>query len=163
MPLAGVEAARADTPLALVIAAGTAGSVVGALIWYAAGRVIGPDRIERWAARHGRLLTLEPREVRQAIGLFERQCGKAVLIGRLIPTVRTLISLPAGIARMPLPRFLVLTSIGSAIWSGLLAWAGYALGQDYEHATSWLAPASNAIVGAALLWYLWRVATFQRR
>jgi membrane protein DedA with SNARE-associated domain len=162
MPLAGAEAARGSFPLVLVIIAGTAGSVAGALFWYAVGRIVGADRIERWAARHGRLLTLEPRDVWKATDWFERHCGKAVLIGRVIPVVRTLISLPAGIARMPLPRFLILTSIGASVWSGLLAWAGFALRDEYAQATGWLGTVSNIIVGGAVVWYVWRVATFRK-
>jgi membrane protein DedA with SNARE-associated domain len=163
MPLAGVEAARGSYPLALAIAAGTAGSVVGALLWYALGRALGAERIERWAARHGRWLTLEPSDVRKATQWFERHCGKAVVLGRLVPAVRTLISLPAGLAHMPLTRFVALTSVGTTVWSGLLAWAGFALGEEYGTATGWLSTASNIIVGGALLWYLWRVATFRKR
>jgi membrane protein DedA with SNARE-associated domain len=162
MPLAGAEAARGTFPLILVIVAGTGGSVAGALLWYALGRMIGADRIERWAARHGRWLTLEPGDVRNATAWFERHCGKAVLIGRLIPAVRTVISVPAGIARMPLPRFLVLTTIGAAVWTGLLAWAGFALRDEYAQATRWLGTASNVIVAGAILWYLWRVVTFRK-
>ena len=107
MPLAGFVAAKGQLNPVLVVLAGTLGSLLGALPWYYAGVWLGQERVCALAARHGRWLTLGEKEIRQAIRWFERHGRIAVLIGRLVPTVRTLISLPAGMARMPLLPFLV--------------------------------------------------------
>lgn len=163
MPLGGFTAARGDLHIALVIIAGTLGSLAGALFWYYVGRWVGAARLKRWAARHGRWLTLAPDEVDQANAWFDRHCGKAVFFGRLLPTVRTLISIPAGIAEMSLPRFLLFSTLGTAIWTGLLAGAGYLLEAEYRKVAEYLNPVSDAVVAILVLGYLYRVATFRRR
>ena len=161
MPLAGFTAARSE--LNIVGVAGTAGSIAGALLWYYVGRWVGCERLERNAARHGRWLTIGPEEVDDAMRWFRRHGGKAVLIGRLIPAVRTLISVPAGIFDMRLPVFLAYTGVGTAAWTALLAGAGYLLEGQYRQVSEYLNPASNAIFGVIVLWYLYRVVTFRRR
>ncbi|EJW11976.1 putative alkaline phosphatase-like protein [Rhodovulum sp. PH10] len=163
MPLAGFAAARGELGLAGVVAAGTVGSVAGALVWYFAGRWLGEDRLKRLAARHGRWLTVAPHEIDAATRWFRRHCGQAVLIGRLVPTVRTLISVPAGIAAMPLPRFLAFSAIGTGLWSALLAAAGYLLGARYGAVAAWLDPVTSAVLAALAVLYLYRVVTFRPR
>jgi membrane protein DedA with SNARE-associated domain len=163
MPLAGFTAARGELNIVGVVVAGTAGSIAGALLWYYVGRWVGCERLERNAARYGRWLTIAPEEVDDALRWFRRHGGKAVLIGRLIPAVRTLISVPAGIFDMRLPVFLAYTGVGTAAWTALLAGAGYLLEGQYRQVSEYLNPASNAIFGAIVLWYLYRVATFRRR
>jgi membrane protein DedA with SNARE-associated domain len=161
MPLAGFVAAGGALSLEGVVAAGTAGSVAGALPWYCAGRWLGAERLARWAARHGRWLTLTPAQVAHVEAWFHRHCGKAVLFGRLVPAVRTLISVPAGLFRMSPGRFLAYTAMGSVAWTGALAFAGYALRDDHEAVSRWLDPATNVIVGAIVLTYLYRVLTWR--
>jgi membrane protein DedA with SNARE-associated domain len=161
MPLAGFTAARESLNLLLVVLAGTAGSVIGTFPWYFAGRWMGGSRLNRWAEHHGRWLTLTPADLEKAQAWFERHCGKAVLLGRLIPTVRTLISVPAGITRMALGRFLLLSAIGSLIWAGALAFAGHRLGQDYGKVAEYLGPVSNAVLGLVLATYLVRVVRWK--
>ncbi|HET6468409.1 MAG TPA: DedA family protein [Geminicoccaceae bacterium] len=163
MPLAGFTAARGELHLAGVILAGTVGSLLGALFWYQVGRWLGAGRLKRWAARHGRWLTLAPHEVDQACRWFERHCGKAVLLGRLVPTVRTLISVPAGIAGMRLGPFLACSAIGTGLWTALLAAAGWLLGEQHRRVGEYLDPVANAILGLLVLGYLYRVWSFPRR
>lgn len=163
MPVAGSMAAEGRLALPLVILAGAAGSLVGATVWYAAARALGAARLKRWAARHGRWLTLTPREVDVACGWFRRHCGKAVLFGRLVPTVRSLISLPAGFAQMRLAPFLAHSALGAAGWSGLLAGAGFLLQDQHDRVSRWLDPIATAVLVALLLWYLYRVVTFRRQ
>lgn len=162
MPLAGFKAAQGALSLPLVVASGTAGSLAGASIWYWAGRKLGQSGVERFAARHGRWLTMCPPDVKRAEHWFERHGAAAVLIGRLAPAIRSVISLPAGIGRMPLPTFLLLSAIGTSVWTGLLVGAGYALEAQHERVADYLNPVSNAVFGALALWYAWRVATFRR-
>lgn len=163
MPLAGFAAARGDLHIAPVTLAGTAGSLLGALLWYMIGRWVGCERLKRWTGRHGRWLTLSPAEIDQSRAWFERHGSKAVLFGRLVPAVRTLISVPAGLAEMPLPRLLMYSAIGTAIWSTGLAVAGYLLEDGYRAVAEYTNPVSNAIIGAMVLWYIYRVVTFRPR
>ena len=160
MPMAGFTAARGALNMVGVVVAGTVGSLAGVLLWYYIGRWIGLERLKRWAAKHGRWLTISPEEVDEAAAWFDRHCGKAVLIGRLIPAVRTLISVPAGVAGMALMRFLTYSALGTALWTALLAAAGYLLEDQYQKVGDYLNPVSNVILGLIVLWYLYRVITF---
>ena len=157
MPLAGFQAAKGETSLPLVIASGTLGSVLGAIFWYYVGRWIGVERLKAFAARHGRLLTVSPRDIDKVDQAFDRHSGAAILIGRMVPAIRTLISVPAGMFEMTLPRFILFTTIGSALWTGLLASAGYGLESEYEKIAGYLDPATWAILGSIILFYLYRV------
>ena len=104
MPLAGFAAAKGTLNILGVVAAGTAGSLAGALFWFWVGYSIGPDRLKTFSRRHGRWLTLHPSEIDSARAFFDRHQGSALFFGRPIPTVRTLISVPAGVDRTrPLP------------------------------------------------------------
>jgi membrane protein DedA with SNARE-associated domain len=163
MPIAGFTAARGELNLLMVIIAGSTGSMLGALLWYYIGRKIGAERLEVWATKHGRWLTLSPKEVEQACAWFNRHGGKAVFIGRLIPAVRTLISIPAGIAGMPLGSFLLYSAAGTILWTALLATAGYFLESQYDKVAQWLNPISNVVIGLIVLGYLYRVIRFRRR
>jgi membrane protein DedA with SNARE-associated domain/uncharacterized membrane protein YkvA (DUF1232 family) len=157
MPLAGFVAAQGQLNPVLVVLAGTLGSVLGALPWYYAGLWLGEQRVCAFAARHGRWLTLGEKEIGQAIRWFERHGRVAVLIGRLVPTVRTLISLPAGIARMPLLPFLVYSSVGTLAWTAALAASGYLLESGYQEVGGYVDLVSKVIIGLIVVIYLWRV------
>ncbi len=163
MPLAGFTAARGELSIVWVVVAGTVGSIAGALLWYYVGRWIGAERLERWAERHGRWLTMSPEDVERARGAFARHGAAAVLVGRLVPAVRTLISVPAGITAMSLPRFLFWTGLGTAAWTALLAGLGYALESQYAVVADYVNPVSNVVVALLVAGYAWRVATFGRR
>ncbi|NDV85572.1 DedA family protein [Aurantimonas aggregata] len=162
MPLAGYEAAAGRMSIVAVIVAGTIGSLAGVVPWYYAGRLMGGVRLKRLAARHGRWMTLSPGDVDTANDWFGRHGVAAVLFGRLVPTVRTLISVPAGIARMSIGTFLIFSAIGSAIWTALLAFAGYLLGQNYEAVEGYVGPVSNTVLVVIVVFYVYRVVTFER-
>jgi membrane protein DedA with SNARE-associated domain/uncharacterized membrane protein YkvA (DUF1232 family) len=157
MPLAGFVAARGELNPVLVVLAGTLGSVLGALPWYYAGMWLGERRVCVFAARHGRWLTLGEQEIGQAMRWFERHGRIAVLIGRVVPTVRTLISLPAGMARMPLLPFLIYSSIGTLLWTAALTTAGFLLQSGYQQVSGYVDLVSKAIIGLIVVIYLWRV------
>lgn len=163
LPLAGFTAARGDLGLVMVIVSGTGGAVLGALFWYLIGRWVGCRRLKRWAGRHGRWLTIAPEEVDRAAVRFREHGGRSVLIGRMIPAVRTLISIPAGVSEMALAPFLLYTTVGTAIWTTFLASAGYLLEDRYQQVAGWLNPISNIVAAGIALWYIYRVATFGRR
>jgi membrane protein DedA with SNARE-associated domain/uncharacterized membrane protein YkvA (DUF1232 family) len=157
MPLAGFVAAQGQLNPVLVVLAGTLGSVLGALPWYVAGLWVGEQRVCAFAARHGRWLTLSEKEIGQAMRWFERHGRIAVLIGRLVPTVRTLISLPAGMARMKLLPFLLYSSIGTLAWTGALTAAGFLLESEYRRVGGYVDQVSKIIIGLIVLLYVWRV------
>lgn len=157
MPLAGFVAARGELNFIGVIAVGTAGSVVGALPWYYAGAMLGKERMKRLANRWGHWATLSPADVDAASDWFDRHGKGAVFFGRLIPAVRTLISVPAGIVGMPMTLFLIFSTLGSLIWTTLLALSGYLLESQYEKVAEYLDPASSIVVGVFVLVYLYRL------
>ena len=157
MPLAGFVAAKGELDPVLVVLAGTLGSVLGAVPWYYAGRWLGEERMCAFAARHGRWLTFDDQDLGKAIRWFERHGRTAVLVGRLVPTVRTLISLPAGMARLPLTPFLLYSGIGSLAWTAALAGSGYLLEANYRLVGDYLDRAAQIIIGLIVLTYLWRL------
>ena len=161
MPLAGYLAASGTLSLLPTVIAGTLGSVVGTSLWFVVGWWIGAERLKRWAARFGRLMVLSPSDIDTAQRWFDRHGAAAVLIGRLIPAVRTLISVPAGIARMPLGRFLAFTTLGSLVWTGVLTAAGLALHANYTRVADVIDPLSKLVVAAVVLVYLYRVITWR--
>jgi membrane protein DedA with SNARE-associated domain len=163
MPFAGFAAAQGRMSAAGVVIAGTVGSLAGGTLWYLLGRRLGLGRVRRLAARHGRWATVDVDEVDRAEAWFARHGGKAVLLGRLVPAVRTLVSLPAGVAEMPWGRFVLLSSIGTTTWTALLATAGYLLQERYARVESVAEPVGNLVLGGAAAWYVWRVLTWQRR
>lgn len=158
MPLAGFLSAEGTLWLPITILAGTAGSVIGALLWYYIGIWIGEARLRKYSERHGAWLTISPREVDAASAWFRTYGWKAVFFGRMIPGVRTLISVPAGMAGMPLRPFLIFTTLGSLIWTGLLAVAGFLLQSQYERVASWINPVSTVVVVLLISVYLFRLA-----
>lgn len=159
MPFAGFVVSKGALNFWIVLLAGTAGSVAGALPWYFAGKWLGKERLQRLAKKHGRWLTVSPDEIGQSVDAFNRHGKKAVLFGRLIPAVRTLISVPAGIVEMKLATFLAYTSAGSLAWTGVLAWAGYLLEKNYTTVGKYVDPASKVIVSVIFLVYVYRVLT----
>ncbi|MFT4013427.1 MAG: DedA family protein [Paracoccus sp. (in: a-proteobacteria)] len=157
MPLAGFLAARGDLSLWLTILIGTAGSVLGTMIWYWIGRAFGEARLKRIAARHGRLLTLSPSDIDNARTWFNRHGAAAVFFGRMIPAIRTLISVPAGLSDLPFWKFLAFTVLGSAIWTSVLTCAGLILHENYARVADYVDPLSKLVILAVVAIYVWRV------
>lgn len=122
LPLAGFSAARGTFSLAEALLWTTLGSVVGALALYSLGAWLGAERLK---AITRRLPLMQVSDVEKAEAWFARHGGKAVLLGRMIPLFRSLISIPAGVERMPLARFTLLTALGSAVWNTIFVVAGY--------------------------------------
>ncbi len=157
MPLAGYLVSQERMGMVAVILAGTVGSVAGALLLYWFGAKLGEERLKAFADRHGRWLTLSRQDVERAGAWFGRHGGWAVFVCRLIPGLRSLISIPAGIHRMPMARFIAFTTAGSLAWTALLVYAGYALGRNFERVGEYIGPVTNVVLGVVLVLYLWRV------
>ncbi|GGO27139.1 DedA family protein [Deinococcus humi] len=160
LPSAGFAASRGDLSFVGVVLAGTLGSVVGTLPLYFIGRVFSEERVVAWADKHGKWLALSGDDIRKADDWFDRHGPKAVLFGRMVPGIRSLLSLPAGMSGMPLPTFLLYSAIGSALWASVLTGAGYLLGDHYDKVGEYIGPASTVIVVglvvAAAVWILGR-------
>lgn len=161
MPLAGFLAGNGTLSLTLTIAIGTLGSVLGTLMWYYVGLWYGEERLKRFAARHGRLLTVSPSDIDAARDWFQRHGTMAVFFGRMIPAIRTLISVPAGLARMPMWQFLAYTTVGSALWTGVLTFAGLMLHENYALVADYVDPLSKLVVVTVVGVYLYRVITWK--
>jgi membrane protein DedA with SNARE-associated domain len=157
MPLAGYMAAQGTLSLFGIIVAGMTGSVLGALPLYYMGRKLGEDRLKQFADNHGRWLTLSRKDIERAKGWFDRHGGAAIFFCRLIPGVRSLISIPAGIARMKILPFLAYTATGTGMWAALLAYLGYFLATEYTQVSEYLDPVSWIVFGAVGVLYFVRV------
>jgi membrane protein DedA with SNARE-associated domain len=157
MPLAGFMVAQDKLTFLGATLAGMAGSVIGALPFYYGGKKLGDERVKRFADRHGRWLTISGQDIERASRWFDRHGGAAVFWCRLIPGVRSLISVPAGIARINFVKFLFYTSIGTALWAGLLAYVGYVLGSNFRKVGEYLDPVSWIVFGAIAVLYVARV------
>ncbi|WP_420366361.1 DedA family protein [Curtobacterium sp. L3-7] len=156
LPLAGFLAGAGRMNLALVLVLATLGSYVGALVLYWLGRVIGFDRTVRW---FGKLPLVDEDDFRKAAAWFHRHGRSAVLFGRLVPIVRSLISLPAGADRMNLWSFSLFTIIGSGVWNSLLVLGGAALGTQYERIegyTEWIDRGMYAAIAGVVVVFVVR-------
>ncbi|MVZ97513.1 DedA family protein [Sphingorhabdus sp. IMCC26285] len=157
MTVAGVSASRGNMTFAGVVGAGTAGAMLGNYLWFWLAVKFGSDRLRRFADRYGRWLTLNWKEIERGHELFQKHGSIIVLVARMLPTLRSLISIPAGIFGMSLRRFLVFSTIGTAGWSAALAGAGYALGSQFEDVEKILGPLSTAVIVLIVLGYFWRL------
>lgn len=160
MPMAGFTTAQGELSFLGAVVAGTIGSVLGQLPLYYLGRLAGEDRLKRWADQYGKWFTVSHVEIDQASGWFDRHGGKAVLLCRFIPGIRSLISIPAGMARMNMFVFLLYSTIGMGLWALVLAFLGLLLGQNYELVRYYIGPISSIVfialfLGAAI-WILKR-------
>jgi membrane protein DedA with SNARE-associated domain len=157
--LAAGAVAGTHLNLILVIAAGVAGNVAGSYIAWGVGAYGGRAAWRRW----GRYMLLRPSDIDRADRWFDRHGTKAVFFGRLLPVVRTFISLPAGIARMAPVRFGVYTLAGCIPWTAALAWAGYAVGANWQHVVSSFHGVTYAIVAVIVLLVVVAIVFLVRR
>jgi membrane protein DedA with SNARE-associated domain len=141
--LAAGAVAGAHPSLALIVIAGVLGNVAGSYLAWGAGRYAGQPAVRRW----GRRIGIREHDIDRATRWFERHGATAVLFGRVVPVVRTFISLPAGFAGMPAARFGLYTTLGCIPWTAALAIAGYALGANWQHVANDFHGPTYAIAG----------------
>lgn len=145
LAMAGFLAHEGQFNVVLVVVAATVGSLIGALVLYWLGAALGEKRLKRWLDR---IPLVDRDDLEKADRWFERHGRWAVLIGRVVPVVRSLVSVPAGANRMPLGEFVLLTTIGSGVWNALIVGSGYALGsrwQNVERYSDWFNYAIGAV------------------
>lgn len=146
MPLAGFTVAKGGMNFTLAVLAGVVGTILGALPWYYAGKLVGEERIKRLADKYGKWITVSSQDIDKATRWFNRYGNKAVLFGRLVPGIRTLISLPAGLSEMPIVPFLIYSTLGTTAWVMLLTFLGFMLGEKYELVDEYLGPVSKIVL-----------------
>jgi membrane protein DedA with SNARE-associated domain len=161
MPVAGLAAARGTMDIFGVIASGTAGAMLGNYFWYLAARVVGIERFRPFIQRFGRFLTLDWAEIEKAEKLFGTRGWAIVFFGRMLPTLRSLISIPAGLLKMRLWTFFVWSTLGTAIWTALLGAAGYVLGRRFGEVELIIGPLSIAVMVAISAGYVWRLVRWK--
>ena len=161
MPFAGYVAARGELNTIGVLVAGTLGSLVGTSAWYLVARIMGLHRFVWLCNKLGRIATLSEDDIDHAHHWFERHGWLAVFLGRLIPAIRTLISVPAGLAAMPFGRFLLISAAGTVLWTAILTGAGFLLQAGYDTVEAWIDPVSTGIVVLAVVIYIYRFITWK--
>jgi membrane protein DedA with SNARE-associated domain len=157
IPLAGFLVTKGELAFIGVVIAGTIGSVLGALPLYYLGRTIEEKRLREWIGKYGRWLTISVDDVDRSKRWFDNYGGWTVFFCRLIPAIRSLISLPAGIQQMSIATFLLATTLGMALWTTILTTAGYLLSSNFEKVEEYLDPVSYFILAAIVVIYIYRV------
>ncbi len=159
LPLAGFLTGQGRFSFVWVLIATTLGSLRGALVLYGIGAAAGQRRVRRLVERYGHWALLTPEDLAKAENWFGRFGSIAVFTGRLVPVVRSLVSIPAGYSRMPLGQFLLLTGAGSALWNGVLVSFGWALGENWhsiERYVDWLQYLVLAVVAFLVVRFVWQ-------
>lgn len=159
MPLAGFAASRGEMMIALTVAAGAIGSLAGTTVYYVAGRSVSDKALRRYIRSYGKYAALEESDLDRAARWFERYGRWALLLCRFVPGLRTVISLPAGLARTSTGSYLFYSAAGIVVWTAALTYAGALLGEDYEQVGRYVGPlawAVFAVLLAGLAVYVYR-------
>lgn len=160
LPMAGLAASRGSFSVFEALFWTTAGSIVGALLLYGLGAWLGVDRLRAVAAR---VPLLKPEDIDRTVAWFGRHGGKAVFFGRMIPIFRSLISIPAGVTRMPLWRFVLLTAAGSLLWNTVFVMSGLLLGESWHIVERYADILQYLVIAAAAVAVVWFVVVRLRR
>ncbi|MGP6205328.1 DedA family protein [Microbacterium sp.] len=152
LPMAGLSASRGSFSLAEALIWTTLGSVVGAFLLYGIGAWLGVDRLRTIAAK---VPLLRPDDIDRTVAWFHRHGGKAVFFGRMVPIFRSLISIPAGVTRMPLWKFGLLTVAGSALWNTIFVLAGFFLGEAWPVIERYADILQYVVIAAVVVGIAW--------
>jgi membrane protein DedA with SNARE-associated domain len=160
LALSGFLVGQGQFSFVLVLTASTVGAVIASLVLYLLGFWIGEESLHRLVKRFERFKVVFVSDLVRASEVFERHGGKAILLAHLVPAIGALISVPAGLTRMPvLGRFLVYTVLGCALWNGIFITLGWVLGAQWESAKQYASVIEYAVVAvmaAGVLWLVWR-------
>jgi len=151
LPFAGFVAQRGDGSVVVMIFAATVGAVVGAVILYGVSALIGPDRLRAFVVRFGRWFGVKSTDLERAENWFDRHAVAAVLLGRCVPLIRSVVSVPAGFRRMSIAPFLLYTAVGSLMWNTALIGAGAILGDQWDRVEPYVATLQWVVVGLLVL------------
>src|SRR5699024_7188042 len=158
MPFSGFVSSQGSLTLTGVIISGTAGSLAGTMPFYFIGRKLEEAQLKGWADKHGFWIMLSADDIHKAKRWFDRYGHTAVLAGRLVPGIRTLISIPAGINNMSFLSFTLLSLAGTGLWTGILAYLGNTLGQHYDKVEHYLSPVTYIVIGGFIGWYVYYIS-----
>ncbi len=162
MPLAGFKSGKRELGIVGVIVCGTIGSLIGQTVLYIVALKVGEDRLRHFIEKYGEWLALSPEDLDKGKSWFERHGEKMVLLGRVVPGIRSLISIPAGLANMPLPKFLLFSGIGTLAWTACLGLLGYFLGERYQGVERTVGVVANVILGGMLLCFIFQIIKRRR-
>ena len=151
MPLGGFYVAQGQLDFIPVVLVGLIGTVIGALPWYGIGKLVNEERIEKWLEKNGRWIGINSQDLARSRKWFNKYGVSLVFWGRLVPGIRTLISVPAGVELMPITPFLIWTTAGSLIWTLFLTITGFYLGDNYANIQKWISPFSSIFKTIILL------------
>ena len=157
MPLAGFVVARGEMSFVSAILAGIAGTLLGNAFWYELSRAVGAARVKPLFARYGRWFAVDDKDFEKAERTLHRHGPVALFFGRLLPGIRTVISIPAGLIRIPRHVFYLWTALGSAVWITLLTTAGYFMEDHYDRIEGWLEPLSYVVIAGIIGAYVWHI------
>lgn len=151
LPFAGFVAQRGDGSVSVMILAATVGAVIGALVLYAIAALIGQVRLAAFIERFGKWFGVKPTDLARAEAWFDRHAIAAVLLGRCVPLIRSVVSIPAGFRRMRLVPFIVYTAMGSAVWNTALVGAGAVLGNQWDKVEPYVAVLQYVVIAVIVL------------
>ncbi|WP_066343198.1 DedA family protein [Geminocystis sp. NIES-3708] len=154
MPLAGFTVSQGKMELIPAIVAGVIGTILGAFPWYYFGKLVDESRLEKLADKYGKWIFVSATDISKANQWFNKYGNIAVFLGRLVPGIRTLISLPAGINNMNMSSFIIYSTIGTLLWVSLLTGSGYVLGDNYELVEQYIAPVSKIALLSIIFFFL---------
>ncbi len=167
LPFAGSLSAKGELDFWGVVAAGTAGSLLGAVVLYGIGYFAREAGVRRLVATYGKYVFISERDLDRGAAWFERYGEAVIFFGRLIPIIRSIISVPAGYTRMNFGKFLLFTTLGTALWSLVLTYAGRLLGENWEEIKTFIEPYQNVTLVVLVLIFLgfitWRALKLWRQ
>ena len=150
-PYAGFVAQRDNKSVVLMIIVATIGSVLGSLVMYGIAAWIGPVRLRAFIVRYGKFVGVSEHELTRAEAWFDRNAVVSVLIGRCVPLIRSVVSIPAGFRKMKLIPYIICTFIGSLLWNIFLIGAGAMLGDNWESVTKYMSAIQYVVVAAIII------------
>ena len=158
MPSAGYTASKGDLTLVGVIIAGSAGSLIAAMILYWIGRKIPEQHLFTFIEHYGKFLRIKVTDLEKALNWFNQHGHKIVFFGRMIPAVRSLISIPAGMSKMPFGKFMTYSGLGTIIWTTFLAFLGYHFSENQALMTLIMQRVGYIILVFVILYIIWKMA-----
>ncbi|ENW82953.1 hypothetical protein F909_01230 [Acinetobacter sp. ANC 3929] len=155
MPSAGYTASKGELTLIGVIIAGSAGSILAAMLLYWVGRKVPQQRLFNFIARYGKYLRIQVADLEKALMWFNKHGHRIVFFGRMIPAVRSLISIPAGMSKMPFAKFMFYSIAGTVIWTSFLAYIGFHFSENQALMNAIMQRISYLILAIVILYIAW--------